>query len=231
MVATDVASRGIGMIDHSTARPFPLPCSLLRRVTRSMRSSAFCHCVLCKCYHCLVQACHDLFWLRCWKLQSILCSVVRYISHSVSICTVRVPRRIGTSLTCQAAYPRIFQDHATLWTWILWDFISLQRAMQKAVQIHDAASHGLHWIRFDFAPRGRMLTPLKMLRTFLMSSTMTTPTTQKTTCIVLVVQVVLEQLVQPSRCSPLRVRTIPADALIRCLTNALLQTPSKRVTS
>ena len=113
MVATDVASRGIGMIDRRSA-PFPsLPLPFV-----------------------------DVVWLFCLKLysQQILTlqlllsgpgflitafsslaksswkSIAVWLAtfHSVSLCTVRVPRRIGFLLTCSSCIPRISKDPAVL---------------------------------------------------------------------------------------------------------------------
>lgn len=106
MVATDVASRGIGMVDRRSALPSPFPTSSIDVVW------------LCFCEALLsadVRASAATFWSRlimisfgypCQKLLDIRCSVACYIFHSVSLCTIRVPRRIGFFLTCSSCIPQ-----------------------------------------------------------------------------------------------------------------------------
>lgn len=83
MVATDVASRGIGMIDQHVAPPVPMPS--LRCVFQSMRSPAFCERVLCIYHLHLVRACQKVIWHVSQESLSILCNVARHISHSASL--------------------------------------------------------------------------------------------------------------------------------------------------
>lgn len=107
MVATDVASRGIGMIDRRYAPSPPLPISSIDVVW-----FCFCEDLLSAdgraAAATLVQAHHDFFWLCSQKLLDIRCSVACYIFHSVSLCTIRVPRRIVFFLTCSSC---ISQDY------------------------------------------------------------------------------------------------------------------------
>ena len=97
MVATDVASRGIGMIDRRSAPLPPFPISLIDVVW------------LCFCEALLsadVCAAAATFWSRLimnsfgYPARSSWISVAVWLAtsfHSVSLCTIRVPRRIDFS--------------------------------------------------------------------------------------------------------------------------------------
>lgn len=119
MVATDVASRGIGMIDHRNSQ-HPAPVSSSHHVALFLPSRALCD-HLANSTYLPVQAFHDLFWLLVQKFLSVLCSVVLDFSYSVSRCAMWA--RGGLEFPClnQATCPWISQDHyefAMPWTWI-----------------------------------------------------------------------------------------------------------------
>ncbi len=103
MVATDVASRGIGMIDCAT-RPLPFPqLTSCGSVCDALLSAKVCSISAIIRSRLVVSS----FGSLARRTLDIQCSVVRYISHSVSLCTIRVPRRIGLSLTCSSCISKV----------------------------------------------------------------------------------------------------------------------------
>ncbi len=104
MVATDVASRGIGMIDYTT-RPLPFPqLTSCGSVCDTLLSAKVCS-ASAKIWSKFIMSSIG-FLVR--RILDIQCSVACYISHSVSLCTIRVPRRIGLSLTCSSCISKVF---------------------------------------------------------------------------------------------------------------------------
>lgn len=121
MVATDVASRGIGMIDCSPALPLSHPAVSCVKCPEMPNCFVLCMCASCK--HCfLVQAHHD-FLAREKEALEYPCNVA--CTMSFPLCKYpRVPLRIWKlDGSLQAACPRICHDHdcATIWTRMLCD--------------------------------------------------------------------------------------------------------------
>lgn len=115
MVATDVASRGIGMIDRA-AHPLPLPqLTSCGSVYDSLLSANLCYAPIFTRSRLIVSSLG--FLAR--RTLDVQCSVACYISHSVSLCTIRVQRRIGVFLTCSSCISKVFPEpryDATPWT-------------------------------------------------------------------------------------------------------------------
>lgn len=79
MVATDVASRGIGMIDHNTALSFPSPFPSSFTLSGNWPCSIICHHPLSLGHlQIQVQARSFYFWFSYWRILDIKCSVARY---------------------------------------------------------------------------------------------------------------------------------------------------------
>lgn len=101
MVATDVASRGIGMIDYDFAHPLPSPLLLLTScgsVYDALLSAIF-RCVSVLLWSRLVVSCIGCLAMRTLDIQ---CSVACHASFPVSLRTNWVQRRIGLFLNCSS---------------------------------------------------------------------------------------------------------------------------------
>lgn len=101
MVATDVASRGIGMIDCDLALPFPFLFPSLTScgsVCDALLSARF-RSVSTIIWSRLIVSCIGFLAMRILDIQ---CSVACYASYSVSLCTNGVQRRIGLFLNCSS---------------------------------------------------------------------------------------------------------------------------------
>ena len=97
MVATDVASRGIGMIDCKSVLPFSFPSFQLSSCgsIRDAMLSAIYRSVGTVLWSRLIVSSFGSLVKRILEIQ---CSVACYAFYSVSVCTVWVQRRIGLFL-------------------------------------------------------------------------------------------------------------------------------------
>lgn len=97
MVATDVASRGIGMIDCKLALPFPFPSFQMSSCgsVRDAMLSAIYRSVAATLWSRLIVSSFGSLVKRILEIQ---CSVACYAFYSVSLRTIWVQRRMGLFL-------------------------------------------------------------------------------------------------------------------------------------
>jgi hypothetical protein len=107
MVATDVASRGIGMIDCEHALPCPPPSPELM----------LCGSVLFALLSAQFRSVSAIFWSKLvlsWcdsltkRIMDIRCSVACYAFYAVSLCTIWVQRRVGFFLSFSSCISKDF---------------------------------------------------------------------------------------------------------------------------
>ena len=205
MVATDVASRGIGMVDRAIAHPPPSP--------------GFLPFVSCGA-SCVPMLTAPLFsaYATIWsRLVMKLSSQAKCpeISFAVWLATFLFPPRFVSSgyRGGLGPLPQVFKLHAQE---ISQDHDSCHLLDQGVVTLLPAAeddrrvcqknaSHGLHLCRLVCVCVCQLLTPFKMSRTYRMFSIMITPTTLRTMCIALVVLDALDRKERLSPSSPLTV--------------------------
>jgi ATP-dependent RNA helicase DDX5/DBP2 len=107
MVATDVASRGIGMIDCEHALPCPSPSPELM----------LCGSVLFALLSAQFRSVSAIFWSKLvlsWcdsltkRIMDVRCSVACYAFYAVSLCTIWVQRRVGFFLSFSSCISKDF---------------------------------------------------------------------------------------------------------------------------